>query len=57
MSHSAEFANHFARLTSLFVRQSGEVDDQKQHLMAALESAKHLVDAEDRIKMLLQSQQ
>jgi len=42
MSHSAEFANHFARLTSLFVRQSGEVDDQKQHLMAALESAKHL---------------
>jgi len=42
MSHSAEFANHFARLTSLFVRQSGEVDDQKQHLMAALASAKDL---------------
>ena len=42
MSHSAEFASHFARLTSLFVRQSGEVDDQKQHLMAALASAKDL---------------
>src|SRR5688572_8939258 len=42
MSHSADFANHFARLTSFFVRQSGEIDDQKQYLNAALASAKDL---------------
>jgi hypothetical protein len=42
MSRSAEFANHFARLTSLFLRQTGEIDEQKQHLMAAVACANDL---------------
>jgi HEAT repeat protein len=42
MSHSPEFANHFARLTSLFLRQTGEVDEQKQYLMAAVACANDL---------------
>jgi HEAT repeat protein len=42
MTHSAEFADRFARLTSLLVRQSDDVDDQKQQLMAAVGSANAL---------------
>lgn len=42
MSRSPEFANHFARLTSLFLRQTGDIDEQKQHLMAAVACARDL---------------
>jgi HEAT repeat protein len=42
MSHSAAFADHFARLTSLLVRQADDVDEQKQQLLAAVASAKDL---------------
>src|SRR5262245_50439713 len=42
MSHSAQFADHFARLTSLLVRRSDDVDDQKQQLMGAVSSANAL---------------
>ena len=42
MSHSAEFATHFSRLTSLLVRQSDDVEEQKQELQAAVSAANAL---------------
>jgi HEAT repeat protein len=42
MSHSAAFADHFARLTSLLVRHADDVNEQKQQLVAAVASAKDL---------------
>ena len=39
MSHSAEFVNHFARLTSHLVRQTDEKEEQSKELNAAVAQA------------------
>ena len=41
MSQSAEFANHFARLTAALVRQGDDVEEQQQYLLSAVASAKY----------------
>jgi hypothetical protein len=40
MSQSAEFANHFARLTAALVRQGDDVEEQQQYLLSAVAAAK-----------------
>ena len=41
MSQSAEFANHFARLTAALVRQGDDVEEQQQYLLSAVAAAKY----------------
>lgn len=41
MSQSAEFADHFARLTAALVRQGDDVEEQQQYLLSAVSAAKY----------------
>ena len=41
MSQSAEFADHFARLTAALVRQGDDVEEQQQYLLSAVAAAKY----------------
>jgi hypothetical protein len=41
MSHSAEFADHFARLTAALVRQGEDQEEQQQYLLSAVTAAKY----------------
>jgi hypothetical protein len=41
MSHSAEFADHFARLTAALVRQGEDQEEQQQYLISAVTAAKY----------------
>lgn len=41
MTQSAEFADHFARLTAALIRQGDDVEEQQQYLLSAVSAAKY----------------